>query len=241
MIPHSDDHLRLYEPISVTRRGELTIERYQPDYNDLAWQCLSYLFAWLPPLGPDHEIAAAFRYVMAEARELGLRTVYANPAYLVWSQDFSWAFMSEARMAQRAWFGQFNDGLASAERVRRAMDAVHPIIRMLSYTGVLVIDGHHVRPQNWPVRPTREQRPVPEPRIARIELGQRFKHLEVVEMLADGKYRCRCKCGNLTVKLRTHLLSGRTTSCGCQRDRRRAATKLRKQKRALIHTGLLPT
>jgi hypothetical protein len=229
-----------YTPVTVTRRGDVTVERFHPDYNDLSWQCLSYLFPGLPPLGPDAEIADAFRYVMGQTGITVNRTLYANPAYLIRAEGFSWAFLNEARIAQKAWLGQFNDGLASSSRVRREMDAVLPIIRQLMYTGVLVVSGRHVMPNRWPTKPVRERSPPFQQRSPRIEIGERFKALEVIEALPGERYLCRCECGNTTVKMRTHLFAGRATSCGCRRDRQAAAVKQLKQKRAWIHTGELP-
>lgn len=54
--------------------------------------------------------------------------------------------------------------------------------------------------------------------------GDRFGHLEVVEKTdkrdASGHsyYKCKCDCGNIKLIARTHLVSGKTISCGCHKN-----------------------
>ena len=52
--------------------------------------------------------------------------------------------------------------------------------------------------------------------------GQKFGRLTVVEKtdLRQGRnvvWRCLCECGNTTLALRTNLIYGKITSCGCKR------------------------
>lgn len=45
--------------------------------------------------------------------------------------------------------------------------------------------------------------------------GQRFGKLTVLKRLDDGKWLCRCDCGNIKAVLASNLRSGGTSSCGC--------------------------
>ena len=50
--------------------------------------------------------------------------------------------------------------------------------------------------------------------------GQVFGRLMVVDWEGNGKWRCRCECGNEVLVQTDNLKSGNTKSCGClQRDR----------------------
>lgn len=50
---------------------------------------------------------------------------------------------------------------------------------------------------------------------ARIDItGQRFGRLTVLDF-KDGKWRCRCDCGNITFRKHQELLRAGTPSCGC--------------------------
>lgn len=45
--------------------------------------------------------------------------------------------------------------------------------------------------------------------------GEKFGMLTPIKYAGDGKWECRCECGNIVIKHRNHLLDGRATSCGC--------------------------
>lgn len=52
--------------------------------------------------------------------------------------------------------------------------------------------------------------------MKRIDLtDKRFGKLVAKEYVGNGKWECKCDCGNLTVVFTTNLTSGHTTSCGC--------------------------
>lgn len=50
-------------------------------------------------------------------------------------------------------------------------------------------------------------------------VGQRFRHLEVVEYAGRIKnrhhWKCKCDCGRETIVRESNLLDGHTASCGC--------------------------
>lgn len=53
--------------------------------------------------------------------------------------------------------------------------------------------------------------------------GQRFGILMVLSRSGSNargraQWRCRCECGNATIALGNHLVSGNTGSCGCRTD-----------------------
>lgn len=60
--------------------------------------------------------------------------------------------------------------------------------------------------------------------------GQRFGHLEVIgrgenyvspEGVVKTRVRCRCDCGNEVSVIKDNLRSGRSTSCGCSRRKKK--------------------
>lgn len=49
-----------------------------------------------------------------------------------------------------------------------------------------------------------------------IDKNQRFGRLVVLEFSClDGKWKCKCDCGNYTFAKSNQLLNGRKSSCGC--------------------------
>jgi hypothetical protein len=223
-------------PLETRHIGDVTLARHWPDFNDLAWSTLQHLLPLGSSQGPDSKVQAVFRYVIRRAPHFGLGTVFANPAFVVQAPALSRAFLREARQSQLAWFKQLGSVLGSAGRMKRAMRAAHPIIRQLAYTGVMVVAGKHVWPNQWP-KPPAVRPPSPERDLA----GQAFGNLTVVAMLPGGRCECVCKCGRPSVVMRKHLLSGGTKSCGCLKASLDARRQTRKRNRAWIHTGeLLP-
>ena len=56
-----------------------------------------------------------------------------------------------------------------------------------------------------------------------VEIGQRFGLLTVITVFRGEKgwmCRCKCDCGNVKDILKSSLITGRTTSCGCYSKRR---------------------
>jgi hypothetical protein len=221
-------NLSRYSPIEIFMQQDVLVERYEPDFNDLAWQTFTLLTPArrLENPGPDVAIARYFTRWLKKLRVLQVGTVYANPCAVVRSRGATDHFLRLARRFQREWFCRFNDTLYSAERVRRQMNQVHRTIRQLAFTGVMIVHNRHVFPHQWPdgERPTRPQQKEP-----RIKQGERFGVLAVAEALSKGQVRCRCDCGKVVVKLRRHLVSGRTKSCGCLKAK--LEEKLRNRRR----------
>lgn len=224
----------LDNPIECHVHRTLVVKRYAPDPNDLAWSTMTHL---LPDAvdpcchpGTDSRIEGLFRLVLVCPEDFNLENVYANPAWVVrlTSGCATKRFLVEARKAQRAWFRQSADFLQSNARMKRAANAVSPIIRQLMHTGVLILDGKHVFPNRWPRNGTKE--------TSRQDLvGHRFGRLVVDNMLSRGRCHCRCDCGRFTTVRRTHLVAGRTASCGCLREEIDERLAARKQKRGWLH------
>jgi hypothetical protein len=225
------EHLDL--PIKGVRVETITVERCRPDYNDLGWQTFSLLTEGLDLENPgkDAEIARYFRMLMSNGRLFLPGTMYANPSGVVRSPKADSRFFRIARQIQNEWYGQFNDGLASANRVRRAMGAVSPLIRQLIHTGVLFIDSRHIFPDRWPDKvPTNNQ-------DTRIGPGERFGKLIVLEVMPAGQVRCLCTCGAESIKKRKHLVSNQTKSCGCSTANRQERERKRRKNRGWKKTG----
>lgn len=227
-------HVEAIDGVKVKR---LTIERGAPNFGDLAWQTLTRLIegTGLNPdhPGPDAMIHVYFRVLFG--RLVRPWTVYANPIGAVRAPLADAEFLCAARRLQREWFKQFNTALDGAERARRKSGEMDPIIRQLSFTGVLFVDNRHVFPNAWP-QITDQQREPP-----RIETGTRFGKLVVLQPLAKGKLSCRCDCGRVTVKWRRHVVSGRTKACGCTLAERQKDLQEAKSRRAWKFTGNLET
>ena len=49
--------------------------------------------------------------------------------------------------------------------------------------------------------------------------GKIFGQLTVIEYVGDGRWKCKCTCGNETLVKTTALNSGKTKSCGCLRGK----------------------
>jgi len=223
-------------PIQGIRVPVLTVERYYQDFNDPTWSTFSLLTLGLEFENPglDDEIVRWFRIWVCNSRVFLPGTIYVNPAGLVCSPRGDSRFIQEARQLQSEWFVQFNDVMASAGHVKRLMNQESPIVRQLAYTGVMFIDNRHVFPHQWPDRISVAHSPEPQQRVS---LGERFGSLVVVETLTKGRLRCQCKCGNIVVKDRRHLVSGRTKSCGCLQAKRQEWLRNRRQDRGWKYTG----
>lgn len=133
--------MRLSEQISV-----FIVE---PNFDDLAWSTLATLFHLPDELHPgeDEIISDGFRFLVGRQSPIKLKNAYANPLGVVYSSTLSESFLREARHLQKRWFSQFNSSLFSAGRVKRAVNKMLPIIRQLTFTGVMICDGRHVSPR----------------------------------------------------------------------------------------------
>ncbi len=142
----------VYDHLVADNQHGFIIKRCTPDFNDLAWQTFSLLTQGyeLTNPGADEAIVCLFRILFRKYGPIRLGTVYANPSGIVRSIKPAPRFIRTARQLQREWYCRFNDALHSARRVRAAMDAVHPIIRQLTLTGVLFIADRHIFPNQWP-------------------------------------------------------------------------------------------
>lgn len=208
----------------------VTVERHEPDFNDLAWQTFTLLTPGLvlENPGPDEEIARYLIDLLGKPWLYPLGTIYANPCAVVRAEHANGTFLRYARRFQAEWFHRLNQSLFSAERVRRWMDQEDRLARQLIHTGVLIIDNRHIFPDRWPGKPP-------------LSPGARFGWLTVLEPMTQGMVRCQCKCGNVVMKHRKHLNSGGTISCGCRRDQREARLKNQRRDRGWKHSGVMAT
>lgn len=208
-------------------RESVQVDSCEADVNEIAWTTLRWLNKDSPEGGSDQQAIDLFKICMKELPPANV--IYVNPIARVVAPQVTAAFLSEARRQQRKWINQINSWLFSAARVKRHYDATHPITRQLEFTGVLIVHGRHVRPDQWPACDfASSNRPL---------TGMKFGFLTVIEDLPQQLCRCECQCGNTTIKKRKHLLSGRTTSCGCRRDQANKINRERKDKRVWLHSG----
>lgn len=63
--------------------------------------------------------------------------------------------------------------------------------------------------------------PIVKPPRVKDLVGEKFGRLTVVSYVgstrSSSEWQCQCECGNTRVVLRTNLMNGQTTSCGCFR------------------------
>jgi len=161
--------------------------------------------------GPDDKLESFARYVLANPKFFGLAAVYVNPRFRVTSPDPTLAFLRKASNARIAWQRDTRQilGKAVACKRERALRAMHPLLVQLNFTGLMVSEGKHYFPNNWP--------PPVDQKIEHEITGQRFGNLIVVEHLSQGRCLCKCDCGEESTVYRKHLMSGATKSCGCRK------------------------
>jgi hypothetical protein len=189
------------EPI----RRNVRLETCAANPNDLAGTTLRWLGSERPELGSERAAIVLFAACMKNQPPAAM--LFANPIARVTAPRTCDAFFVEARRQQRRWFTQLNDWLYSADRVKRHYAKAHPIVRELEFLGVMIADGKHIRPNQWPSIPTRS--------ASESLAGRVFGHLTVTADLPGQQCRCLCRCGNRVCKRRKHLIAGRTKSCGC--------------------------
>ena len=190
--------------------------RKQIDWEFPAWGTFTNLLHNIPDQivtdlgrpGTDAWIERNFRGMMHCVCRT-LKTIYANPLCVVEAEEPSDQFYSEARHAFHQWRTTFRQMTQwSSSEYQRQQKQAGTIIRQLQFLGVLVINGKHIHPGNWP-----EAMKTTPPR--RSLVGQKFGLLSVESWLGQRRWLCRCACDNITTVREQHLLSGATKSCGC--------------------------
>jgi len=204
------------------------IETHTPDWNELAWPVLLRLGAAGHCPGKDEDLLRTLFARLRSFPELGTR--FLNPRYTVSSQVPSREFVRQARRAQTGWLMQARDVLGGAAILQRELHHSDRLLRQLRFTGLLIVNGKHVGPAQWPSEPAR---------LSRIQIGQRFGRLMVLEKLPGGKWRCRCDCGSRNDVRTKHLLRGHIRSCGCLKQELEARQRKGKATRAFINTGII--
>ena len=74
--------------------------------------------------------------------------VYLNPGFTVEGPEFSLEFTQEARRCQRAWLRTMNRTLGNRHRRHFAIKADF-LTRQLAHSGMLIVNGNIVPPQDW--------------------------------------------------------------------------------------------
>ena len=183
----------------------------EPNYDGLARQVLESIAGDLPDeLQSVSEICQYFRQLMNHLSKSCL-TFYVCPLGGVEKGETGLReFLLQSRRLQRTWIRQLNQVLGH-QQVKHHYRAVDPIIRQLELTGLLVINGKHVFPNQWPDA-FKADNLMPSSLV-----GQRFGRLTVISAQSK-KCDCLCECGKPKSTTRGHLLTGRVKSCGCLRD-----------------------
>jgi len=205
MISNPTPSLTQKEPGSKPDRVQVL--RSRPDLDHPEFYTLQHLgYSGTPPGSPELTVAV-FIHQLHSQHELGTR--FANPCALVTASGLCPEFLSAARREQRRWWTWLNQALFSSSRVKRTIKNLDPLTRQLFFTGVLIIDGKHIRPDAWPR--------APQSNLEAHLVGQVFGRLTVKSELPGGFCHCQCHCGKTADVHRKHLRSGGTRSCGCLR------------------------
>ena len=213
---------------SENRRTNVRVSQYTPDWNDLAWSTLRNCHGEIGNSpGSDEAIAGCFRFLMRHANQLG--TQYMNPQSVITAPSPSRAFIRKARQAQRAWLKTLKTVLATSGCLKREIKRRLPEIRQLQFTGVMLINGKHVHPQQWPAAE-------PLPSVGGL-VGQQFGRLTVVRRVPGGQWLCNCACGGHNTVRTKHLLRGNIRSCGCLKAEVEARQRGRRVNRAWVQAG----
>ncbi|MBC8356535.1 MAG: hypothetical protein H8E66_31530, partial [Planctomycetes bacterium] len=142
--------------LSTQSKRGVVIKTFPFDDSSWAWGTLLNLVPHLVTVeqNPGHEedMEVVFKLIMEDAASCELTNAFGNPVCCVTARRPTNIFFREARRAQTRWFRQVRHILGSSGRVKREVRMMTPIIRQLSHTGVLVVDGEHVLPNQWPDR-----------------------------------------------------------------------------------------
>jgi hypothetical protein len=204
-------------------RSGVRVWQHEVDWDNPAWSVLLRLgdVSNCPP-GTDEEMALCFRAVMRQAHELGTR--YVNPQFTVTAPWPSEDFIRKARQAQRACLKTLKSVLVTSGNLKRELKKRSAIIRQLEITGVMVIDGKHIHPQQWPSGAVAS---------GAIDLaGKQFGRLTAVRPVPNSRWLCKCQCGAEHTVRTKHLLRGKIRSCGCFKAETEARQQERKANRA---------
>jgi hypothetical protein len=211
---------------STQRKPGVEIKTHCLDDSSWAWGTLMNIVPHLLEAdshpGRDEAMEVVFKFIMEDAEGCGLLNVFGSPVCSVTARNPSTAFFREARRAQTNWFRQSRNIIGGSGPVKRAVKQMSPIVRQLSHTGVLVVDGKHILPNMWPDRRDEQK--------LRNVTGHRFGSLVVAKMLKHGSCLCQCDCGQQSVVRRSHLINGSTGSCECLKAEE-VSQKLRKDPR----------
>jgi hypothetical protein len=219
--------------VSRTKHSAIAVTRHAVDWNDLAWPTLQRLGASGTSPGHTRGIVHGALTVLRQAHRLG--TVYANPAFTVRAPPgpVSREFIQQARHAQVTWLRHLSTILGSARQRKRMVQQANALVRQFEFTGILVVNGKHVHPQQWP-----RGEPVSPPQAYDLT-GQTFGRLTVETRVPGGRWSCRCQCGRLHTVRAKHLLRGTIRSCGCLKAEVDQRRKARRENRRWFHSGQL--
>jgi len=214
---------------SNRNNDDTRVWQHDVDWDDLAWSTMQRLSDGGSSPGTDVAIQKSFRAAMQQADQLGTR--YVNPQFTVVASAPSPSFIREARQAQLAWLKTLKTVLVTSGCVKRELKKRLPEIRQLEFTGVMVINGRHVHPQQWPDGTTTTD--------AIDIIGQQFGRLTVVRRVSVGRWLCKCQCGGENTVRSKHLVRGKIRSCGCLKAETEAKQKERRANRGWMKSGVL--
>lgn len=222
----------------------VTSKTSEIDKNNLAWSTCCKLGMTGQSPGSEILIVLAFRKLLKLIPDDW--NLFVNPKFSVTSDSPTDAFLHSARKAQNDWLHQYRSGFHSSgavKRHRKHHDLKDPILskrelkqtrallRQLEETGVLILDGKHIAPSDWPNAGSQLLRKQD------LLIGRKFGRLSVQASVSRQRCQCQCECGNVKTVKASHLLSGKTKSCGCLRDEMETEAKNKKERRAWLYTG----
>lgn len=196
-------------------------EEISPYWDDLAWGSLVNLgITSEPHPGSDKKVLGLWKRLL-HAIKTGCPpiAIYVNPCFRVWGSPTR-DFLKAITAAKRAWWTRLN---SAPFPIGRQLKHTKGLLRQAIFTGILLIDGRHIQPQDWASRVTGAE--------TLQELRERCPHLNILSLLPKGRCRFRCVCERTWTARRSHLVRGSTTSCGCLNNEMMKRREFRKRQR----------
>jgi hypothetical protein len=90
---------------------------------------------------------------LRHAQSMGVRSIFANPRGSVRCREPTEDFLRSAFNAQQGWLRTLRDvfGQRGLDRIAQELRS-QPLLWQLQFTGIMIIDGKHVFPNEWAKR-----------------------------------------------------------------------------------------
>ena len=133
--------------------GDVVIYRVEPNFECLALSTMSLLMGWkFPPTFSDRILEFEFPrlvlHICKEHENLYQSNIYANPMFLVNAPSCDSNFIAIAKQKREQWRKRTRQVFGKGYRFVR--NHTSPILRQLTFEGVLIHERKHRFPNDWP-------------------------------------------------------------------------------------------